>query len=778
MATLIGQELGSYRIISQIGKGGMATVYKAFQPSLDRYVAIKIMPPFYAQQDDTFLKRFRREARSVGKLRHPNILIVIDYGEHDDVTYIVMEYVDAGTLTDRLGTPMPLHEIGGILAQLSSALDYAHGQGVIHRDVKPSNILLPKPDWPLLTDFGLAKIVGGSQLTITGSIAGTPAYMSPEQGQGEQVDARSDIYSLGIVLYEMATGVVPFYAETPMAVVVKHIIDPLPLPTSKNPNLPEDVERVILKALAKNTKDRYQRVSDLSAAFNVAIGEANLAVREIETIVEESVATEPVPSSIDLPRDFGQRSHAVETEIDPKIMADAQIAAEPDPPTGKVSTSTQAKPLQNFPKWLIPAALVGGLLCIIGFAGLAAVGLLSNVSAPTEEVLPTLTAFQHTAAGNNFYEQEDYESAILEYEAAIELGSNNIEIYFDLADAYFIVGRPEDALEPLAAAVNAAPNEAWVAESVAWYYQDLDLHEEAIANFERALALDPESTWLYQGIADSYNALGEFEKADEILGTAFDAGDEEDPSYYENLGWSYYDSGNYNAAEFAFNEAISIDPTYIPAWDGLSELHWDLGNFELALVTLDEALFSNPNESWFYEKKGWIHKDLGNFEEAGEAFNAAINLDPIWSTAYSAFAQLLAENGDYDRSIAVLESALVANPRRADIYDEMGYTYLEQGDFENSILAFQKAVEHDPEYGWYHRDLAYAYQNADQYDESIAALEVAGSLSQFDPWLKEAIGWGYVDLDRCDIALGYFEDALKLDSTVYSAEEGIEFCGG
>ena len=236
MTTLIGQEFGGYRIISQVGKGGMATVYKAFQSSLDRYVAVKVMPPFYAQEDDTFLKRFKREARSVAKLRHQNILMVIDFGEHDGLTYIVMEYVDAGTLTDRLGSPMLLNDIATIIDQVAGALDHGHGQGVVHRDVKPSNILLPKPNWPLLTDFGLAKIVGGSQLTITGSIAGTPAYMSPEQGQGEPVDSRSDIYSLGIVLYEMATGRVPYHAETPMAVVVKHIIEPLPLPRSINPS--------------------------------------------------------------------------------------------------------------------------------------------------------------------------------------------------------------------------------------------------------------------------------------------------------------------------------------------------------------------------------------------------------------------------------------------------------------------------------------------------------------------------------------------------------------
>jgi len=271
MEGLIGQTLGGYRIISQIGKGGMATVFKAYQPSLDRYVAIKVLPPYYAEQDETFLKRFRQEAKAIASLRHPNILIVLDYGELERTTYLVMEFVEAGTLGAQMGKPMAAAQMARIIGQVAGALNYAHQEGVVHRDIKPSNILLPKPDWPLLTDFGLAKIVGGTQLTQSGTVAGTPAYMSPEQGRGERVDHRSDIYSLGIVLYEMATGVVPFQAETPMAVIVKHIIDPLPLPRSKIPNLSEGIERVILRALAKDPADRFQDVGQLAEALTGAV---------------------------------------------------------------------------------------------------------------------------------------------------------------------------------------------------------------------------------------------------------------------------------------------------------------------------------------------------------------------------------------------------------------------------------------------------------------------------------------------------------------------------
>ncbi|MCH7480962.1 MAG: serine/threonine protein kinase [Chloroflexi bacterium] len=255
------------KVIEQIGRGGMATVYKANQPSLDRYVALKNLPPYYAQQDKSFLERFKREAHVVAKLRHPNILMVMDFGQEEDISYIVMDYVSAGTLKERMQQPLNLSEISTFISQIGSALDYAHTEGVVHRDVKPSNVLLPKPDWALLTDFGLAHMVGGSMLTQSGLSVGTPAYMAPEQGSGDTVDARSDVYSLGIMLYEMTTGEVPYTADTPMAVMVKHIVEPLPVPSQRNPNLLEGLEHIVLKSLAKNAAGRYQSTGELAAAL-------------------------------------------------------------------------------------------------------------------------------------------------------------------------------------------------------------------------------------------------------------------------------------------------------------------------------------------------------------------------------------------------------------------------------------------------------------------------------------------------------------------------------
>lgn len=275
MEDLTGRQFGPYRIVAPLGEGGMAAVYKAYQPAMDRDVALKVLPRHFAG-DPQFVARFQREAKVLAKLQHPHILPVHDFGEAEGYTYIVMPYVQTGTLAGILtGRALPLSQIQGIVSQVGTALDYAHGRGLIHRDVKPSNILIDESGNILLTDFGLARIVErAATLTATGAIMGTPAYLSPEHGLGEKIDHRTDIYSLGVVLYEMATGRVPFAAETPMAVVIKHINDPLPMPRKVNHALPRPIERVILKSLAKSPADRYQTAGEFVKGLAAAAGEA------------------------------------------------------------------------------------------------------------------------------------------------------------------------------------------------------------------------------------------------------------------------------------------------------------------------------------------------------------------------------------------------------------------------------------------------------------------------------------------------------------------------
>ena len=299
-----GQTLGSYRIINKIGQGGMATVYKAYQPSMDRNVAIKVLPSQLAESKE-FTARFQQEARIIARLEHPHILPVFDFGESDGVTYFVMRYLEAGTLKSKMEAgQLSLNEIDRLFTQLAEALGYAHSHGVIHRDLKPANALVDEQGNLFLTDFGIAKLLENAspRLTQTDAIMGTPAYISPEQAKALQVDQRSDIYSLGIILYEMVTGRVPFTADTPLAVILKHVSDPLPLPSIIKPDIPESIERVILKALAKEPNDRYSTTAEFLAAWKSALQDKdtvrNTAEKMIPAPASASFTATPAPASM------------------------------------------------------------------------------------------------------------------------------------------------------------------------------------------------------------------------------------------------------------------------------------------------------------------------------------------------------------------------------------------------------------------------------------------------------------------------------------------------
>ncbi len=324
MDDLIGKGFGPYRVLDKIGEGGMAVVYRAYQESLGRYAAIKVLRAELAR-DEEFVARFRREALAVAQLNHPNILNVYDAGVANGVYYMAMGFVDGGSLKDLIAQgPVEPTYAASIGAQLADALDYAHKQGIVHRDVKPSNVLMTRDGRPMLTDFGIAKaLYESAALTRTGISIGTPEYMAPEQIQGQPVDGRTDIYALGIVLYEMVTGWAPFSTPTPVATLYKQVNEPPPPLHQVNVNVPDWLEGVVGKALAKRPEGRYQQASELAAAL-----------RSRGVGVVQPAAAAPVPAAV--------RPAAVEAKPatkgagsrQPEGKAAAAMAA-PPPITGK-----------------------------------------------------------------------------------------------------------------------------------------------------------------------------------------------------------------------------------------------------------------------------------------------------------------------------------------------------------------------------------------------------------------------------------------------------------
>ncbi len=316
----IGQTIAQYEITGKIGQGGMAKVYKAYQPSIDRYVAIKVLDQL-ADKDANFAERFKNEAKAIAALEHPHILPVYDFGQQDNLLYLVMRYVDGGTLADTLkADSRPLYpQMAQIIQDVADALDYAHLRGIIHRDVKPSNILIDQHGQVLLADFGLAKVIKNppeNRLTQAGIVVGTATYMSPEQAAGEPLDGRSDVYSLGVILFEMLAGRPPFEAESMMAVAIKHVKEPVPTLRSINPTLPAPFEPILLKALGKYADERYQSAGELSRAFNHAWQELQIDPTSTESPVSRTGLLDD-PLTAVLPPPVAAQANATATAAPP-----------------------------------------------------------------------------------------------------------------------------------------------------------------------------------------------------------------------------------------------------------------------------------------------------------------------------------------------------------------------------------------------------------------------------------------------------------------------------
>jgi serine/threonine-protein kinase len=362
---------GRYKIESLLGQGGMSAVYKATDPNLRRAVAIKLIHP-HLSSDPEFVRRFEQEAAAVARLRHQNIIQVYDFNHDGDVYYMVLEYIEGQTLQEKLRalnashTLMPLDGTINIMATVCDAVAFAHEHGMIHRDLKPANVMLNQRNQPILMDFGVAKMVGSAQHTATGAIIGTAMYMSPEQAKGERPDERTDIYSLGVMLYEMVTGAPPFGGESTVAILMKHVSEQLPDIRQVKTDVPPGVANVVEKALAKNRNDRYATAAEMAAALR-------------------AVDLSATPTMIAPPLDADQTILQA-----PAAPAPASMPAAPAPvsaPPAAASTPPTQQKQGGFPIWIFGVAAVALLLIWggIGLFALSSFGGSDNASGNGDE---------------------------------------------------------------------------------------------------------------------------------------------------------------------------------------------------------------------------------------------------------------------------------------------------------------------------------------------------------------------------------------------------------
>jgi tRNA A-37 threonylcarbamoyl transferase component Bud32 len=382
VSDLIGHDVGRYHIVERLGAGGMATVYRAYDARLERDVAIKFIRSDIIK-DELFLKRFEREAKALARLSHPNIVKVLDYGEHEGSPFLVMEFIRGDTLKSKVGRPIPWREAAHMLVPIAEALGYTHKQNIIHRDVKPSNFLVSESGHLMLSDFGIAKMLDtpdAVQLTGTGVGIGTPEYMAPEQGLGQPTDQRADIYSLGIIFYEMVTGQKPYRADTPMAVMYKQISDPLPPPRQYVPGLPDAVEKVIYKALAKKPEDRYQEMGAFTKALQSLAETPQETATRVTTPQTMAAQTVMRPTTPPITQQPVYRQAPAAT-AQPEAWGEAP--AEPKKKSSRTWVTCGVIALVVFCIGaVIVAAVTGGFGALIAFFGPAPEGLAIEISAP------------------------------------------------------------------------------------------------------------------------------------------------------------------------------------------------------------------------------------------------------------------------------------------------------------------------------------------------------------------------------------------------------------
>lgn len=767
---MIGQELGGYRIVEQVGMGGMAVVYKAFDPRTERYVALKVLPQQYSK-DPTFLTRFENEARAISKLEHLHILPIFAFGEQDGISYMAMRYMDSGTLSDRIKQgPIPLSDCARILRQLGEALDYAHSNGILHRDIKPSNALLDKSGNAYLTDFGIAKMVSGSSaLDLTGSgLIGTPFYMSPEQCRGErELTPASDLYSLGVVLFEMVTGLTPYRAETPLAVLQMHLISPLPNARELRPELPESAAAVIMKALSKDPNDRYPSGRALAEAFERALASA-----ETHTDIDDPLG--------------GATLVGDQPTLGVRPTRTLPSATQPNTPAADSTGAPQTITVIQTERSVVPY-VIAGVATVVAVLALAlvvlpqatrdqvllSVGLLQPTETPTPTVTPTPTLTSTptptlsptptiTPTPTATFTPTPLAGAPFSAgTVGVVIASNGRDEQVDRLMRDLIGGGAQVIridYSPTTAEAQAEVMRVYNAPLLVW--ADRSMAAQLVLN----VVFAPE----FQSITTAEGTVM-FMPNDQRLPIAANT----DARFARNLidgllaylaeRWNDADSALGRAATFAPEQAVPI----VDAYRGLvSVLRAD---YAAAISQLSKRLEAAPQDLFTLNNRGVAFTVLGQFDEAVADLTQALNLNPDAASLYSNRAMAYAAQGDFDSAIDDLDAAIGITPSDAALYRNRGQVYTQMQRYSRALEDYNRAVALDSDNVTFLIERAFVQSYLGDVDAVLSDLNAV--LAQDEGNIPALLARGQIQAQegQFEAAIADFMAILSLDAFNYEA---------
>jgi tetratricopeptide (TPR) repeat protein len=802
--SLIGKRLGDFEIMSVIGTGGMGAVFLARQVTLDREVALKVISDISGARAKS-LERFKRETKVLAKISHPNIVPIYEVGQQGPYSYFAMEYVK-GVSLDKilsnirnakpdekasdvmqkcLGSPMgseTLQEktagadgaeidteyivgISRIIINVASALDYAHKRGILHRDVKPSNILINTEGAAKLVDFGLAKAETQQTITITGEFFGTPSYVSPEQiHRPEIVDCRSDVYSLAATYYECLTLHPPFGGDTINETLTQVISREAVPPKKYCPRLSTDFNTVLLHALEKLPEDRYQTAADFAG--------------DIENLLEFKPITAKRP---------GITTRAYKTLRRNPLKVVATFAFILVIVLGYFLFLSRVQQKNE---------TVARELYQIGSRKISE-GEFTEALRYLEKAIkvnPKLTG-AYNLAGDCFRSLGQHQKAIEIYKQAIEIDPNNTEACCNLGTTYRDLGRHDEAIEVFKQTVRRNPNNAVAYYNLGIAYRDLGRHDEAIEAFKQTVRVNPNNTDAYCNLGTIYRDLGRRDEAVEAFKQMIRI-TPNDADAYCNLGTTYMDSGRHDKAIEAFKQTVRINPNNTDAYCNLGATYKDLGRYDEAIEAFKQMIRINPGDADAYYSIGTTYRDLGRPLDAISAYSSAadiclkdkkiqdalknyakiISIDPNHSLALFGAADCYFEAENYSEAVKFYNRVLEAIPYDKSLkgpltnvnlaamtYIKLGNCYVKIGELGQAENSYLQSIESEPNYYDAYVILATHYwTKVNRYSDAIQMYQRALAIEPRDLTVHLGLGMCHFALKNYQEAIDNFKTYLEI----------------